>query len=164
MRLFHWWSRLPARSGPLGALAAEPFTEESIAIVPPSRGIYQLYRDGERVGSPVAVRLERGATARVLVRDRVDREGVVRYRAIVDDPERDVWSLPLLDAADRRRIPRPRGGDERRVSGGGEEQERAPRAVRTQHERHHARDRRHQQQRQDHGVQSLSARRRSVSM
>jgi hypothetical protein len=45
-----------------------------------------LYRDGERVGAgPTLVRMERGATARVLVRDRVGREGVVRYRALVAD-------------------------------------------------------------------------------
>jgi len=45
-----------------------------------------LFRDGERVGSPVAVRLERGATARLLVRDLVDRDAVVHYRAVLEDP------------------------------------------------------------------------------
>jgi len=49
-----------------------------------------LYRDGERIGtSGVRVRLERGAKSRVLVRDRVDAEGVVRYRAVVADPVGD---------------------------------------------------------------------------
>lgn len=53
---------------------------------PSATAAVTLLRDGERVGSPTAVRLERGQTARVLVRDRVDREGVVRYRATVEDP------------------------------------------------------------------------------
>ena len=53
---------------------------------PPVTAAVTLLRDGERVGSPTAVLLERGQTARVLVRDRVDREGVVRYRAMVEDP------------------------------------------------------------------------------
>ncbi len=44
-----------------------------------------LFRDGERVGSPRASALERGQTARILIRDRVDREGVVLYRAVLDD-------------------------------------------------------------------------------
>ncbi len=53
---------------------------------PPVTVAVTVRRDGERVGSPVAVRLERGATARVLVRDRVDHDGVVRYLAAVEDP------------------------------------------------------------------------------
>jgi von Willebrand factor type A domain len=53
---------------------------------PPVTAAVTLLRDGERVGAPAAVRLERGATARVLVRDRVDREGLVRYSATVEDP------------------------------------------------------------------------------
>lgn len=55
MRLFHWWRRFPARTGPLGALAAEPFTEESIALVPASRGIYKLYREGEVIYAGIAL-------------------------------------------------------------------------------------------------------------
>lgn len=55
MRLFHWWRRSPARPNSLGALAAEPFTEESIAIVPASRGMYQLYRDGEVIYAGMAL-------------------------------------------------------------------------------------------------------------
>jgi len=53
---------------------------------PPVTAAVTLLRDGERVGSATAVRLERGAAVRVLVRDRVDREGVVRYAATVADP------------------------------------------------------------------------------
>jgi len=56
---------------------------------PPAAAAVTVFRDGERVGSPVAVRLERGQTARALVRDRVDREGVVRYRAVLEDPVGD---------------------------------------------------------------------------
>jgi len=43
--------------------------------------VLELRRDGERVGAPRRVRLERGQRRRVLFRDRVDREGPVRYRA-----------------------------------------------------------------------------------
>lgn len=53
---------------------------------PPVSVAVTLQRDGERVGRPTAVTLERGQTARVLVRDRVDREGIVRYSATVEDP------------------------------------------------------------------------------
>jgi Mg-chelatase subunit ChlD len=53
---------------------------------PPLTVAVTLFRDGEHVGHPTTVRLERGQTARVLVRDRVDREGIVRYRATVEDP------------------------------------------------------------------------------
>jgi len=56
---------------------------------PPVTAAVTVFRDGERVGSPVAVRLERGQAARALVRDRVDREGVVRYRAVLEDPVGD---------------------------------------------------------------------------
>jgi hypothetical protein len=55
MRLFCWWRRSPSRASSLGALAAEPFTEESIAIVPAARGIYQLYRDGEVIYAGMAL-------------------------------------------------------------------------------------------------------------
>ena len=55
LRLFGWWRGAPARTGPLGALAAEPFTEESIALAPASRGIYQLYRDGEVIYAGMAL-------------------------------------------------------------------------------------------------------------
>ena len=55
MRLVCWWRGSPARAGPFGALAAEPFTEESIAIVPASRGIYQLYRDGKVIYAGMAL-------------------------------------------------------------------------------------------------------------
>lgn len=55
MRLVCWWRRSPSRASPLGALAAEPFIEESIAIVPASRGVYQLYRDGEVIYAGMAL-------------------------------------------------------------------------------------------------------------
>jgi hypothetical protein len=43
-----------------------------------------LLRDGARVGQPATLRLERRQTRRIRVRDRVDTEGLIRYRASLE--------------------------------------------------------------------------------
>jgi Mg-chelatase subunit ChlD len=48
-----------------------------------------LLRDGARVGQPRTLRLERRQTRRVRIRDRVDEERLVRYRALLDAPVGD---------------------------------------------------------------------------
>jgi hypothetical protein len=61
MRLFSWWRRPPAHVPRSAAFAAEPFTEECVAIAPTSCGIYQLYREGELLyagAAPSGIRRE----------------------------------------------------------------------------------------------------------
>jgi hypothetical protein len=54
MRLFSWWRRARLRAGPPSSFAADPFTQDCIAAVPASGGIYRLYREGKVIYAGMA--------------------------------------------------------------------------------------------------------------
>lgn len=55
MRLFSWWPGARTRARPPRSFAAERFTEDCVAAVPASGGIYRLYRDGKVIYAGMAI-------------------------------------------------------------------------------------------------------------